>query len=102
MNILYTRYSKDRHPHFQMKTVIYEQGGLKKVKKQAVTPAGSGHIRNIFENYGKLSAHYKANVLLQPEFENDSLVFEYITARSLDELILESALNKKKKIFSIS
>ncbi|MEK4325937.1 hypothetical protein MKX70_08665 [Paenibacillus sp. FSL R7-0312] len=99
MNILYTRYSKDRHPHFQMKTVIYEQGGLKKVKKQAVTPAGSGHIRNIFENYGKLSAHYKANVLLQPEFENDSLVFEYITARSLDELILESALNKKKKDF---
>ncbi|CAH1209253.1 hypothetical protein PAECIP111892_03183 [Paenibacillus auburnensis] len=99
MNILYARYSKDRHPHFQMKTVIYEEDGLKKVMKQAVAPSGVAHIRKIIQNYKDLNMHYKEDVLLRPQLQDDSIIFEYITAYSLDELILEAALNKKKKDF---
>ncbi|MEK4004126.1 hypothetical protein [Paenibacillus sp. FSL H3-0333] len=100
MHILYTRYSKDRNPHFQMKTVIYEQDGVKKVKKEAINLSGSNHIKNILDNYKKLSAHYTMNVLLEPKVDEEfSLIFDYISGRSLDELILEAVLNKNEKDF---
>jgi hypothetical protein len=99
LKILYARYSRERHPHFQMKTVIYEENGIKKVMKQAINPSGSAHVRRILQNYEDLKIHYKEDVLLESIFTGDTLIFEYIEEVSLDQLILEAALTKNKKKF---
>lgn len=99
MKILYARYSRERRPHFQMKTVIYEENGIKKVMKQAINPSGSDHVQRVLQNYEDLKNHYKEDVLLEPFFTGESLVFEYVEEDSLDQLILESVLIKNKNNF---
>lgn len=99
MEVLYARYSKDRHTQFQMKTIIYSEFGMKKVMKQAINASGASHLKRIMQNYTELQAHYKSDVLLKPTYEENKIVFDFIYGQSLDELLLEAALKKKKNEF---
>lgn len=99
MEVLYARYSRDRHTQFQMKTIIYSEFGMKKVMKQAINASGAPHLKRIMQNYIELEAHYKSDVLLKPTYKENKIVFDFIDGKSLDELLLEAALKKKKNEF---
>ncbi|MBW1635346.1 MAG: hypothetical protein JRJ68_03625 [Deltaproteobacteria bacterium] len=96
MNILYVRNNNDRAAQFQLQTVIYEEGGQRYVKKQALIPDAFPHLKRMKDNYLKLSSAIVdpriklAEILYESE---NCLIFEFIDGNSFEDKFNE-ALNK--------
>lgn len=99
MKILYVKNNSERAKEFQLKTIIYEQDGVKYVKKQAIVPEAIKHLKKMKVNYQKLS-----DSIIDPKIklakivneDKDSLTFEFIDGISLENKFNDAlAINKE-------
>lgn len=95
--ILFSKYSTERNPDFQIRTDIsVDETGEKFVRKSAYTDFASTHIENIYSNYQKLSKAYSgSNILINKCKKMERfLEFEFISGQTLeqkaDELLKQS------------
>lgn len=86
--ILFTKYSTERNPEFQIRTDISsDDTGKKFIRKSAYTNLATKHIDNIYSNYEKLSRAYEnTNILINNCHRNkDCLEFEFLTGQTLEQ-----------------
>lgn len=92
MEILKTKYSIDRKKEFQIKTVIFQENGVKVVKKEAYSKDSIHHIRKINKNYELFKG--SKITLVEPTLKNNSVIFPFVTGESIDSILIKHVLNK--------
>ncbi|MGW8443648.1 coiled-coil domain-containing protein [Paenibacillus sp. S33] len=98
METIYSKYSRERAPEYQIKTSIH-QDEFMYVSKTALTDRAVDHIKRIYSNYELLKAVYQPSKLVKPlSYEKGSVLFEYLEGKSLDQLILEAVINKQRDL----
>ncbi|WP_431086510.1 coiled-coil domain-containing protein [Paenibacillus sp. 8b26] len=98
MGTIYSKYSRERAPEYQIKTSIH-QDEFMYVSKTALTDQAVDHIKRIYSNYEILKPVYHPNKLAKPlSYELGSVLFEYLEGKSLDQLVLEAVINKERKL----
>lgn len=97
MKVLSVRYNRNRDEKYKIKTIIFEQNGIKKVKKEPLTDLAKHHINNIYNNYYLLEE--SSFLLAKPILENDTIVFPFIEGESLDQTLYKYIINKDKDGF---
>jgi len=93
MRVLYSKFNSERNSKFQVKTIIYEENGIRYVKKEALTPEAVAHIDRMKENHSKLSA-----LIVDPKIKlvpivkesKNSVTFAFIEGESLEKRYLEA------------
>ena len=94
MKILYIKNNSERAKAFQLRTIIYEENGQKYVKKEAITKESIPHLKQMKENYEKLT---KAAINPQIAFakiideDRTSLTFEFIEGISFEKKLQEAS-----------
>ncbi|SHH33969.1 hypothetical protein [Tepidibacter thalassicus] len=99
MDIVYVKYTRERIPQFQIKTIMYRENGKYFVKKEALYEEGKAHIRNIYDNYIKLTQNYKNVYISKAELKNDEIIFDYEYGNTIDKILLNLILKKDKRGF---
>ena len=87
MKILYVKNNSERAKEFQLKTVIYEEGGQKFVKKESLRDEAIPHLKKMKESYEKLTASIvdpKIKLAKIIDESQNSLTFEFIDGISLE------------------
>jgi len=88
MKILYVKNNSERHKAFQLKTIIYEEGGQKFVKKEALTNEAIPHLKKMKTSYTQLtSSIIDSKIAFAKIVKEDekSLTFEFIDGESLEQ-----------------
>lgn len=100
-NVVFVKYSNDRAPEFQIKTLIVEDSlGKRTVRKIPQTPEAIGHVERIWANYNALKDYYgnEEQVALNRCARKEVyLEFEYLSGRTLAEFIDEYMQYKEHK-----
>jgi GT2 family glycosyltransferase len=100
MKILYVKNNSERAKEFQLKTIIFEENGVKYVKKQILCPEALVHLKKMKDSYERLT-----NAIINPNIKlakivdesEDSLTFEFI-----DGVSLETKFNIAEKLGKVS
>ncbi|RRJ62206.1 hypothetical protein EHV15_04015 [Paenibacillus oralis] len=102
MGTIYAKYSRERLPKYQIKTNIIKDKNIY-VSKTALTNSSKSHIKQIYDNYRVLDKIYLENSLVKPiAFEEDTIVFEYLQGKNLDQVLINSIINKsREQVFEI-
>ncbi len=93
--IQYVKYSNDRAPQYQIKTVICEEDGIRQVRKYPLGEEAKEHIRNMAAAYEALQNRYECSKLSVNKCtlveEEDTLYarFEFVKGRPLSEYMDE-------------
>ncbi len=94
--VLYTKYSNDRAPQYQIKTVICEDAsGKRQVRKYPLTPEATDHVKSMVLAYENLCKRYEDSVLeinkcrIVEREEDLYAEFEFVSGRPLSELMDE-------------
>lgn len=101
MKILYAKCNSHRRPPFRIITTIVEED-VRYVEKRALTAEACGHIHSIRQGYKHLQENlidtdFKLPAILEA---GDAFVrFAFIEGRSLDELLLQAALQGDRLAF---
>lgn len=103
--IIYSRFSNERAPEFNICTQILEdQDGQKKIIKRAYQNAGQEHIDKIYDSYLSFVELYK-NSIFEPNIckkNGDILEFEFLNGDNLEEildkLIIEGKVEEAKRL----
>lgn len=87
--LIYSKFSNERDRKFAIRTDIYEENGIRFVKKSAVYPEGAAHVKNMARWYQELDklfegAKFSCNVCTT---EADNVRFEYVCGGTLEELL---------------
>lgn len=89
MKKIYSKFTRERDPRFQIETAIYrDQDGRKYAKKHPLTSVCEAHMKRIYENY-KLFSNQGLGLFAQCEREGKSIVFPFINGKSYFEYLLE-------------
>lgn len=106
MKTIYTKYSNDRSPEYQIRTdIILNDDGTKTVKKCPVNELAKGHIEKLLKNYIELEKCFEQtkmfpNIVKKCE---DGVEFEYINGKTLeeilDELFKKEDFDSAKRVF---
>ncbi len=88
MKILYVKNNSERAKEYQLKTIIFEENGIKFVKKEALCDEAIPHLKKMKENYDTLT-----NAIIDPKVklakiiaeDTNSLTFEFIEGVSLEK-----------------
>lgn len=99
MDILFTKYNRERLPEFQTETIIYKKSGVFFTRKKALNPEAFHHINLMFDNYNTLKHTMKAVQIANSELDGDSITFEYSDSPLLESYLYKSMLNNNKKLF---
>ncbi len=104
MKVIYSKFNSERHPAFQLSTLIYEDNsGTKYVKKQTLNPKAEAHLSQIKSNYEKLSAtiqNHRIKLAKIVDKDPNSVTFEYIEGYSFEQK-LHNANGDEKAIKNI-
>ena len=90
--IIYSRFSNERAPEFNICTQIIEAGdGSKRIRKKAYQKEGAEHIHNIYKAYLQFEKMYqnsifKANKCKETE---QGLEFEFLDGKNLENILDE-------------
>ena len=83
MKVLYSKFTRERNPQFQLETSIVEdEQGIKTVQKKALNPSGKKHIVNMYENYLRFSKK-GTSYFLECTYKDDKVIFPYVEGKSL-------------------
>jgi hypothetical protein len=97
MLIKSVKYSTNRNKQFQIKTVVYEEGGISFVKKEAVTPHSVNHIKQIAKNFELLQHSNFSHV--PPKLEENIVIFPFVSGTSFDSKLIELIQNHSVEEF---
>lgn len=88
MKKIYSKFTRERAPRFQIETAIYVgEDGSKCVKKHPLSPECEGHLDQIYQNYLFFNEQEKS-LLAQCEKEDQSVVFSFVSGKSYYERLL--------------
>lgn len=92
MKTIYAKYNRNRQPKYQLKTtILITDSGNIIVEKKTLSAEGKTHITNILKNYKDLKAKYpKVKYTPATLIADDTVVFNYVTGKSLDSHIWEA------------
>lgn len=97
--IIFTKYSNERARRFALRTDIIQAGEPfgRYVRKRAMYPNGSDHIRNIERWYKELSRRYGESGihLNQCQLQEDGLKLEYLEGDTLEHVLDKYLLEKR-------
>lgn len=97
MNILYSKYSRERLPEYQINTSIINDNYIY-VSKTALTKLAYEHIKRIYTNFELLNSVYTVDSLAKPlSYDGKSVQFEYIQGQSMDQIMIQAIMKKDKK-----
>lgn len=102
MNLLYAKYNRHRLPEFQIETTIWQDRGRKYVLKKALTAESVAHLRRLHEQAATIRHSLRGETLCLPELtllDQQTLRFEFVEGRSLDELLFAACLKQDKQQF---
>ncbi|WP_341279859.1 hypothetical protein [Paenibacillus sp. FSL H8-0537] len=102
MDIKYARYNRQRNEQFQTETAIGYRFDQLTVRKRALNDKATRHVQRIQENYELLQLHFstiKTMKLVPVTLENNAVFYEYISEKTLNEMILDYIRNKKFEEF---
>ncbi len=91
----YVKYSNDRAPQYQIKTVICEADGIRQVRKYPLGEEAREHVRNMAAAYEALKNRYEGSKLnvnkctLVEEEDELYACFEFVKGRPLSEYMDE-------------
>lgn len=97
-DILYVKYSNDRHNQFRILTKLVNKNGEKKIIKQPLNEESKQHILkmyNINNNFNKINDMF----LLKSSLENECLVYDYLKFQNLNSLLMKCVENNDKEEF---
>ncbi|MCM1288659.1 MAG: hypothetical protein NC240_10150 [Clostridium sp.] len=101
--IIFTKYSNDRNPDYNIKTSIMEDGkGNRYVYKTGVSDGGKKHIRNMYENSRKLQEVFSDSIfeINKSEMKDDNLLLEYVYGETLEETLDRYLASKNYDAFT--
>ena len=90
---LYVKQNNDRREDLRTGTRIYEQDGMRKVEKYALTEAARGHLQTILANEKELG---KTLRVIAGEEEDGRIVYPFIRQQTLDEM-LKDTVNRRDR-----
>lgn len=93
MEILFSKYNRNRLPKYQLATYIIKEKNKIFASKTPLLPEANQHILNIFSNYNKLRTQYNTLNLAGIELKGNRLLFEYIEGASLDIILFNYIKN---------
>lgn len=102
VNLLYAKYNRHRLPEFQIETTIWQDRDRKYVLKKALTAESIAHLRRLHEQAATIRRSLRGESLCLPEvtlLDQQTLRFEFIEGRSLDELLFAACLKQDKQQF---
>ncbi|MGG4049562.1 glycosyltransferase [Paenibacillus favisporus] len=100
MEIIYSKYNRERLPEFQTETTIYYKDGKKFARKKALTKQAETHIQKMFQNYLDLRNYLKSVNLTKPQLEdNKTVVFQFVNEPTLDSLLFNAVSLNDRDLF---
>ena len=87
MKILYVKSNSERAKEVQLQTIIFENNGLKYVKKKALCKSAIPHLKKMKSNYDKISSlilTHQIKLAKLIDETDDSLTFEFVDGDSLE------------------
>lgn len=100
MNVIYSKYNRNRLPSFQIKTIILEDNTELYVEKYALNSQANPHIEAIYSNYYKQREKYPYVQFAKVEkIGKSGLRFDFIRGQTMDALLLEAVLSKNVILF---
>ncbi len=103
MKILYIKCNSERAKEFQLRTVIFEDGGKIYVSKEAINSQATEHILNMQKNYDLLnSSIVNSKLKLVPivSSSDKKVIFEFLEGKGLDKIFSTASNEKKVEILS--
>lgn len=88
--IIYSRFSNERAPEFNICTQIIEDGdGNKRIRKRAYQKEGAEHIRNIYKAYQRFEKMYQDSIFKANRCKetNQGLGFEFLDGKNLEDIL---------------
>lgn len=86
--VIFTKFSNDRNPMYNIRTdIVMEDVGMA-VVKQAMNADAISHIKNLQTNYEKLKTAYPQLNFDHCELQGDVVRLEYLHGKTLDEILL--------------
>lgn len=86
--VIFTKFSNDRNPMYNIRTdIVMEDVGMA-VVKQAMNEEAVSHIKNLQTNYEKLKTAYPQWAFDHCELQGDVVRLEYLHGKTLDEILL--------------
>lgn len=100
MDIVFTKYNRERLPEFQTETIIYKKSGKLFSQKKALTPKANEHIKTMFNNYITLKhAMQDVNIAASELNGEESITIDYSDYPLLESLLYKSIKQKDKNSF---
>ncbi len=96
--ILYSKFSDERDRKFAICTQIVESEGVKSVRKKALYPEGSDHIRSMSDNFGKLTRQYQHSKFIPNRcaLREEYAEFEYLNGQNYQDILIKEAKKNKE------
>jgi GT2 family glycosyltransferase/glycosyltransferase involved in cell wall biosynthesis len=104
MSIYYIKHSSTRAKRFQLTTTVYEQDGIKYVKKEASSNEAIAHLQSIKRGYELLQKSIinpKLKLAKIVDESDSSLVFEFIEGESLERRYFLARERSEKEAFGV-
>lgn len=90
------KFNSDRHVNYQVKTFVFEEKGVKKVRKEAITAESQAHLKQICRNYEVLKMAYPDCKVCPVAVCDNGIEFEYIEGDMLSSRY-RTAIRKRDK-----
>lgn len=101
--VIFTKYSNDRNPDYNIKTSIMEnEKGNRYVYKTGLSDGGKKHIRNMYENSHKLQDMFSDSIfeINKGEMKEDSLLLEYVYGETMEDILDRYLASKNYDAFT--
>ena len=102
--VIFTKYSNDRNPDYNIKTSIMEnEKGNRYVYKTGLSDGGKKHIRNMYENSHKLQDMFSDSIfeINKGEMKDDSLLLEYVYGETMEDILDGYLASKNYDAFTV-
>lgn len=100
--MIYNKYSNERAPQFNIRTEIVEdEQGRRKVYKYPTQDESRQHIEQMYHFYQIFSEKYVDDMIsvCPCKLENGGVCFEYITGKTLSDILLQKLTEEKEQDF---
>lgn len=100
INVIFSKYNRERLPKFQIETVLFEQDGKFRARKRALKPEAEEHINSIHYNYELLkSSLVSLNIAKATLVDRESIEFDYIDSPIFEAKLIQALEMKDRNLF---
>ncbi len=93
------KFSDERNKKYSIRTSIYEENGIKKVRKEAIWPEGTQHIRDMLRFHDLLNRYYPSMKACPIRPAGNAVEFDFISGTSLEDRYRDAVAKEDRKKF---